>query len=159
MRNQFNGTGRLTADPELRQTSTGKAVAQFTIAINEGRDKDGNDRPATFVRCEAWNGTAENITKYFEKGKLIEVQGRLVNESWEDKATGEKKYGTKISVDRFEFPLTEKAKPSQEGQESEEGQEQEAQPAPVKRSSRKRTTAPKATDEGFEGGEDSDIPF
>jgi single-strand DNA-binding protein len=169
MRNQFNGTGRLTRDPELKYTQSGTAVANFSIAINDPfKDKNGNERPTFYLDCEAWGKTAETIgdPKFFEKGKLIEVQGRLSTDSWKDKTSGEQRSKTRCTVDRFEFPQTDR--PRQEsrdqGGDEDEGteQEEEAPKSTTKRTTRRRpqATRPAAQDEGYEAeGGDEDIPF
>lgn len=69
--------GRLAADPEMRQTTTGKSVASFTLACDRGR-KDANGNSQTdWISCTAWEKTAGFICKYFQKGSLIAVDGRL----------------------------------------------------------------------------------
>ena len=72
-------TGRLTADPELKTTTSGKAVTSFCIAVD--RDKEHSD----FINIVAWEKTAEFITKYFTKGRKIEIMGSLQSRKYEDK--------------------------------------------------------------------------
>ena len=67
--------GRLTADPELRTTNTGLSVTTFTVAVDRGYVRPGEQRQADFINCVAWRQTAEFITKYFQKGSMIAVQG------------------------------------------------------------------------------------
>lgn len=69
-------TGRLTRDPELRYTANNKAVCDFTIATNRPVVRDG-ERVADFINCRVWGKTAENLTKYQNKGNLIAVIGRM----------------------------------------------------------------------------------
>ena len=73
--------GRLTADPELRRTTSGKAVTSFTIAC----DKPGKDSGASFIPCVAWEKTGEFIANYFAKGSAIIVEGRLESRQYETK--------------------------------------------------------------------------
>ena len=73
--------GRLTADPELRRTNSGKAVTSFTIAC----DKPGKDSGASFIPCVAWEKTGEFIANYFSKGSAIIVEGRLESRQYETK--------------------------------------------------------------------------
>lgn len=73
--------GRLTADPELRHTQSGNAVASFTLAVNRDFEKDAAD----FIPCVAWRQTGEFISKYFRKGSMIAVVGRLQTRKWDDK--------------------------------------------------------------------------
>lgn len=71
--------GRLTADPELRRTTSGKAVCSFTVAV----DKPGKDAGASFIPCVAWEKTAEFIEKYFHKGSLLALEGRIESRQYE----------------------------------------------------------------------------
>ena len=79
--NHITIMGRLTADSELRRTTTGKAVVSFTIAC----DKPGKDNGASFIPCVAWEKTGEFINKYFSKGSAIIVEGRLESRQYETK--------------------------------------------------------------------------
>ena len=81
MLNHISIMGRLTADPELRRTGTGKAVVSFTIAC----DKPGKDSGASFIPCVAWEKTGEFISKYFEKGSAILLEGRLESRQFDTK--------------------------------------------------------------------------
>lgn len=77
--------GRLSRDPELRQTTTGKNVASFTIACSRGR-KDANGRDLVdWIPVVAWEHTAEFVCKYFEKGSLIAIDGRLQSRTYKDR--------------------------------------------------------------------------
>lgn len=87
--------GRMTRDPELRYTSSGKAYANFTLAVQKTRDE------AEFIDCVAWEKAAENIAEYFRKGNRILIQGRLSVSSYEQ--NGEKRKSTKVQVFSFEF--------------------------------------------------------
>jgi len=97
--------GNLARDPEVRVTPKGTSVAQFTVANNrKWRDDSGTDREdVAFIDCEAWGKTAENIAKYFAKGRAIIVEGRLKHETWEDKVSGQKRSRVKVSVSAFHF--------------------------------------------------------
>lgn len=86
MLNQIVLMGRLTADPELRKTGSGLSVVSFTLAVERSRkNTDTGERETDFIRCTAWRGTAEFISKYFCKGKLCAVTGRLQINSYTDK--------------------------------------------------------------------------
>lgn len=100
--NQVNLIGRLTKDIELRYTSdTQKAVAKFSIAIDRGKDKDGNDRGADFPSVTVFGKTAENCEKFLKKGSQIAIQGRLQTGSYDK--DGKKYYTTDVIADRVEF--------------------------------------------------------
>ena len=78
-------TGRLVADPELRTTSTGKEIANFTIAVSKRMKPQDGSPDADFFRCKAWGVTASYLCKYTVKGQLIAVDGRIETRKWTDK--------------------------------------------------------------------------
>ena len=78
--------GRLTRDPELRRTGSGVAVASFTVAVDRDfSGKDGGEKETDFIDCVAWRQTGEFVSKYFTKGRMIVVSGRLQIRTWKDK--------------------------------------------------------------------------
>lgn len=81
MLNRITIMGRMTRAPEIRHTESGKAVANFTLACDRDRDREQTD----FIDCVAWNGTAEFISKYFRKGSMCIVSGRLQMRKYEAK--------------------------------------------------------------------------
>lgn len=91
-------TGRLTADPELKYTQSGKAFAKFTLAVNRTFSKEQTD----FINCVAWDKRAEIIAEYLRKGNMTGVQGRLSVRNYEDE-NGQKKKITEVIVDSIEF--------------------------------------------------------
>lgn len=93
-------SGRFVADPETRYTKESKAVCTFTVAVEDGKDADGNKR-AQFVPCVAFGKTAETISKFFAKGNPITLTGHLSCRTWEK--DGKKHYAWEVFVDRFEF--------------------------------------------------------
>ena len=93
--------GRLTADVELKQTQNGIAVATFTLAVNR-RAVQGKPQETDFISCQAWRGTAEFISKYFNKGSSICVTGSIQTRSWNDN-NGNKRYATEVVVDEAMF--------------------------------------------------------
>ena len=97
--------GRLTADPELRQTQSGIPSCRFTVAINRPFvDKQTGERQADFISCTAWRQTAEFVTRYFNKGKLIGIEGTLRTGSYQDKNHPDvTHYTTDVMVDNVEF--------------------------------------------------------
>jgi single-strand DNA-binding protein len=84
--NQVILMGRLTRDPEQRTTSTGKTIASFSIAVDRG----GQDDVADFFNVTAWEKLGELVIQYLAKGRRVLVQGRLRQDSWDDKETGKK---------------------------------------------------------------------
>ena len=87
MLNKIIMQGRLTRDPEMRRTGTGTAVASFTLAV----DRDFGDKETDFIECVAWKNTAEFVDKYFSKGRMAVVVGRLQIRSWNDKDGNKRK--------------------------------------------------------------------
>ena len=97
--------GRLTADPELKQTPSGVSVISFSIAVNRRfRSANGEqgEQQADFINCVAWRNTAEFISKYFRKGSSICVLGSIQTRSWQDNQ-GQKRYTTEVVVDEANF--------------------------------------------------------
>lgn len=97
--------GRFVRDPDIRFTPKGTVVANFELAINRQFLSGNGDKQeeTTFVGFTAWNNTAELIEKYCRKGDELYVEGRLTNESWDDKETGKKRTKTKIIVESIQF--------------------------------------------------------
>lgn len=93
--------GRLTADPEVRQTPNGISFTRFSIAVNRRFAKEG-EQNVDFLNCIAWRETGERIAKFFRKGNMIAVVGSIQVRSWED-ANGKKQYSTEIVVDEWDF--------------------------------------------------------
>lgn len=94
--------GRLTRDPEMRHTNSGTPVTTFSIAIDNGY---GDNKRTDFVNCLAWNKTAEFVTKYFAKGKMIIVIGRITTRSWETQ-DGKRAYATEVIAKEVSFGET-----------------------------------------------------
>lgn len=90
--------GRLTSDPEMRQTQSGVSCARFTIAINRRFQREETD----FINCVAWRQNADFICKYFAKGNMISVVGSIQTRSWEGQ-DGKKNYATEVVVDEAYF--------------------------------------------------------
>lgn len=98
-------SGRFARDPEIRYTNTNKAVCSFTLAVDDGKDKDGKKK-AQFLDCTAWEKTAEIIDQYFTKGDGITVTGKLQKRTWEK--DGQKHSTQDVVVSGIEFPLARK---------------------------------------------------
>ena len=93
--------GRLTADPELKQTQNGIAYCMITVAVNRPKIKD-KEQEADFISVQAWRNTAEFISKYFSKGKMIIVEGSLRNNNYTDQ-NGVKHYSMLVQADSVNF--------------------------------------------------------
>ena len=94
--------GRLTADPELRTTSSGLSVTSFSVAVDRSYAKRGEEKTTDFINVTAWRSTAEFITKYFHKGSMIAVQGSLQTRNYEDK-NGNKRTAYDVVADQVSF--------------------------------------------------------
>lgn len=97
--------GRLTADPELRQTQSGVASCRFTVAVDRKiANKETGEKEADFITCVAWRKTAEFVSKWFNKGKMIVVEGSLRNNNYQDKNHSDvTHYTMDVMVDNVEF--------------------------------------------------------
>lgn len=91
--------GRLTREPELRHTGSGTPVCSFSIAVSEGY---GENQKTDFINCVAWNKTAEFVDKYFTKGRMIIVDGRISTRTWEGQ-DGKKNYATEVIASQVSF--------------------------------------------------------
>lgn len=104
-------SGRLVKDPEIRNTKTDRAMCLVTIAVDDGKDKEGNKR-TQFVPCVAWDRNGEAISKWFNKGDPIIVYGHLSCRTWEKDGT--KRYAWEAFIDRWEFVPGVNTKPKAE---------------------------------------------
>lgn len=118
--------GRLTKDPEIRYTQNNTPVCNFTLAVDRRFSKD---KQADFISCQAWQKTAEFISKYFQKGSMIAVVGSIQTRTWED-SEGKKRYITEVIADEAYFT-----------------------------GSKSKTETDKATDTWPPDYEDDDLPF
>ena len=103
MLNHITIMGRLTRDPEMRTTQSGVAVASFTLAVD--RDfggRDGGEKQTDFIDCTAWRHTAEFVSKYFSKGRMAVVSGRLQIDNYTDN-DGNKRRSAKVIADNIYF--------------------------------------------------------
>lgn len=124
--------GRLTRDPEFRQTTAGAPVCNFSLAINrQFANKQTGERETDFVDCDAWRSTAEFICRYFSKGQMILVEGQLRNNNYTDN-NGVKHYAMRVLVDNVSFC---------ESKNSSENQQQES-PAQIQQTTAPRAAAP-----------------
>lgn len=94
--------GRLTANPEIKQTQNGVPVCTFSVAVNRKYSKEGQQQEVDFINCTAWRATAEFIGKYFKKGSSLCVVGTIQTRSWTD-SNNQKRYATDVMVDEVLF--------------------------------------------------------
>ena len=133
--------GRLTANPELRQTQSGVATCKFTVAIDRKfADKNSGEKQSDFITCVAWRQTAEFVSRYFNRGKMIALEGSLRTGKYQDKNHEDvTHYTTEVYVDNVEFV----------GGKGDGGQQTQTAPAKVE-------TTPTTP---IESPAESDIPF
>lgn len=103
MLNHITIMGRLARDPELRRTGSGIAVTSFTLAVDRDfAPKDGGQRETDWVSCIAWRNTGEFVSRYFSKGRMAVVSGRLQVRNWTDK-DGNKRRATEVVAENVCF--------------------------------------------------------
>ena len=102
MLNHITIMGRLTKDPELRRTGSGIAVASFRVAVDRDYAQSGQQRKTDFIDCVAWRQAGEFVAKYFRKGSMIVVEGRLEMRTWEDR-DGIRHTSAEINVENAYF--------------------------------------------------------
>lgn len=112
MLNKIFIMGRLTRDPELRQTQNGTAVASFSLAVDRDYKSQNGEKETDFIDCAAWRQTAEFVGRYFSKGRMAVVEGRLQIRDWTDRE-GRKRRSAEVVADSVYFgdskPRTESA--------------------------------------------------
>lgn len=105
--NHIDIMGRFTRDPELRYTALGTPFASFTLAVDRDYQTGGSERQTDFIDCLAWRGTADFVSKYFNKGSMAVVTGRLQIRDWEDK-NGNKRRSAEVVADSVYFGESKK---------------------------------------------------
>ena len=137
--------GRLVADPELKQTASNISVCRFSIAINRPfAPKDGGEKQSDFINIVVWRNTAEFVSKYFSKGKMIIVEGALRNNNYTD-SNGTKHYTIEVHADNVSFGGDKKDDAS-------------AEPKPKQQQQESKVDVPDFDLSGFEEL-DGDVPF
>jgi len=102
MLNKIILMGRLTRDPELRRTGSGTAVTSFSLAVDRDFKSQGGEKETDFIDVVAWRATAEFVSKYFTKGRMAVVEGRLQLRDWTDKE-GNKRRSAEVVADNVYF--------------------------------------------------------
>ena len=143
--------GRLTRDPELRHTGNGTPVASFSLAVDRDFKSQSGEKETDFIDIVAWRSTAEFISKYFSKGSLAVVSGRLQIRNWQDKE-GNNRRSAEVVVDNIYFGSSKRESGSTGGNYSEYGGD--AAPA-----SGFSAPAPAASEFSMLEDDDSDLPF
>ena len=111
MLNHITIMGRLVRDPELRSTQSGTSVASFTVAVDRDYQPGGSEKQTDFIECVAWRGTGEFVSKYFRKGSMIVVAGRLQSRKWQDR-DGNNRISWEVVADSVYFGESRKDGPN-----------------------------------------------
>ena len=111
MLNHITIMGRLTRDPELRRTGSGIAVTNFTVAVDRDFKAENGEKETDFIDCVAWRQTGEFVYKYFTKGRMAVVSGRLQVRKWKNNE-GENRYSTEVVADNVYFGDSKKEESS-----------------------------------------------
>lgn len=151
--------GRLTADPELKQTPNGVSVTSFSIAVNRAyTNKQTGERQTDFIDCVAWRGTAEFICRYFAKGKAILVEGSIQTRTYVDKQ-GQNRRAWEVVVDNAHFVESKNASQGGAGQFT----DAMAPPPPPQTAAAPTAPAPAyssgSVEDFAELDDDGDLPF
>ena len=148
MLNKIILMGRLTRDPELRRTGSGTAVTSFSLAVDRDFKSQGGDKETDFIDIVAWRNTAEFVSKYFTKGRMAVVEGRLQMRDWTDK-DGNKRRTAEVVADNVYFGDTKR-----------EGGDYNAAPAYSAPAGRSNTASYSGMSDFAEiGEEDGELPF
>ena len=102
MLNRIIVMGRMTRDPELRRTNSGTAVASFSLAVDRDFKSQSGEKETDFIDVVAWRNTAEFVSKYFSKGRMAVVEGRLQLRDWTDR-DGNKRRSAEVVVEQMYF--------------------------------------------------------
>ena len=151
MLNKIFIMGRLTRDPELRRTQSGTAVASFALAVDRDYKNADGTKETDFIEVVAWRGTAEFVCKYFAKGRMAVVEGRLQIRDWTDK-DGSKRRSAEVVADNVYFGDSKK-----EGDSS--GGSYGGSSGGYKAAGKAVDVEPEAGDFAEVEDEDSDLPF
>lgn len=148
--------GRLTAEPELKTTPNGTAVTSFSIAVGRPYQKSGEERQTDFFDVVAWRNNAEFITRYFHKGNLICVQGRLETRTYEDK-NGNKRKVWEVVAESAHFCESKKSQEEEPSVTAPKAAYPTSKPpAPAKQ---EPTYSQTGFDDFTEVSSDDDLPF
>lgn len=166
--------GNLTRDPEMRYTTSGTAIANISLAVNRKWYNEARDlqEEVTFVTVDAFGKQAETIGQYFKKGNPIFLEGRLHQDQWVDKQTGEKRSRLKVVLQNFQFlpsggqsreggspPSTRRVSADSEPQRPPSKQPQSLPPSAEPQRFHQPPNQPPPTDNGPPPEEEDDVPF
>lgn len=108
MLNKWIGMGRLTRDPDYKQTPGGTSVAEFSLAVDRDFVRAGESRQTDFLNITTFGPKADFVSRYFHRGQLVAVCARLETRSWDDSQTGKKRFAINIIADEVHFAESKK---------------------------------------------------
>ena len=152
MLNKIILMGRLTRDPELRRTGTGTAVTSFSLAVDRDFKSQSGEKETDFIDIVAWRSTAEFVSKYFTKGRMAVVEGRLQIRDWTDKDGG-KRRSAEVVADNVYFGDSKRDGGDNSGYNS------GYSPAPASRSAAPSSFSAGGSDFAEIGEDDGELPF
>lgn len=117
--------GRLTRDPDFKATPSGTSVCNFSLAVDRDFARQGEERQTDFINIVTFGTRADFVSRYFHKGQLVAVCGRIQTRSWDDAQTGQKRYATDVVADEVHF-----AEPKRDGAAAPTQADTFSQPAP-----------------------------
>ena len=152
MLNRIILMGRLTRDPELRRTGSGTAVTSFSLAVDRDFKSQSGEKETDFIDIVAWRSTAEFVSKYFTKGRMAVVEGRLQIRDWTDKDGG-KRRSAEVVADKVYFGDSKRDGGDNSGYNS------GYSPAPASRSAAPSSFSAGGSDFAEIGEDDGELPF
>ena len=152
MLNRIILMGRLTRDPELRRTGSGTAVTSFSLAVDRDFKSQSGEKETDFIDIVAWRSTAEFVSKYFTKGRMAVVEGRLQIRDWTDKDGG-KRRSAEVVADNVYFGDSKRDGGDNSGYNS------GYSPAPASRSAAPSNFSASGSDFAEIGEDDGELPF
>mgnify|MGYP000098018439 CR=1 FL=1 len=152
--------GRLTRDPEIRYTDSQTAIVNFSLAIDRGKDKNGESRRTDFPRITVFGKLAENCNRYLAKGRMVAIQGRIQTSSYQNK-NGDTVYTTDVIADRVQFlPNGKKDGDGQTAASASNNQGYDPyQPKGTQQMHMNQMNQENQMPAGFEAINDDDVPF
>lgn len=153
--------GNLTRDPEIKYTPKGTAIAQIGLAVNRNFTLDTGEKreEVTFIDVEAYGKQAETIGEYCKKGRPLYVEGRLRLDSWDDKASGQKRSKLKVVLESFQFLGSREGGPGGGGGGANDYADSQVAPPPSQQQARRPTMAPRPPADPDLDAAPDDIPF
>jgi len=162
--NSVHLKGNITRQPETKHLPSGTTVTEFGIAVNERwKDEQGNQKESVyFGECMCWGKRGEAIASHLNKGDPILLRGKLAQEEWEDKSTGQKRSKTRIKIEEWEFCGGKQEQTGQQQAPRQQQRDYQVNRGQPRSNAAQRSTPQQAPARDFDGtaeGDDTEIPF